>query len=128
MEHVQKKSLSQPDERREFDKGQVELVTLGGMTFGRITLRPGWKWSTSVRPVANTKSCEASHINLHLSGRIHIVMDDGSEHEFGPGDVSFIPPGHDAWVVGEEPMIAIDVTGMADYAKTLATVSEEALV
>jgi hypothetical protein len=112
-----KKSLSRPDETRAFDKGKVELVTVGDVTFGRIHLQPGWKWSTCVKPVAHTESCEASHLTYHISGRLCIRMDDGTEQVFGPGDVSSVPPGHDAWVVGNEPVIAIDISGMRDYAK-----------
>lgn len=117
MERMQKKNLAKPDEQRTFDKGLLQLVTLGGVTFGRATLQPGWKWSTSVKPLVNTKSCEAPHLQYHVSGRLHVVMDDGSEAEFGPGDVSLLPPGHDAWVVGDVPVVVIDVTGMANYAK-----------
>jgi hypothetical protein len=117
MNKMQKKHLSHPDEKRTFDKGQVEVVSLGGVTFGRATLQPGWKWSTCVKPLAKTKSCEASHLQYHVSGRLHVVMDDGSEDEFGPGEVSFLPPGHDAWVVGNEPAVVIDISGMVDYAK-----------
>ena len=115
---MEKKALSAPDEKRSFDKGHVELVTLGGDTFGRVTLQPGWKWSICVKPIAKTKSCEASHLQYHISGRIRVCMDDGSEEEFGPGEVSLLPPGHDAWVVGNEPVVAIDITGMANYAKS----------
>jgi hypothetical protein len=112
-----KKSLSRPEETRAFEKGKVELATVGDVTFGRMTLQPGWKWSTCVKPVAQTESCEASHLTYHVSGRLHIRMDDGTEQEFGPGDVSFVPPGHDAWVVGNEPVVGIDITGMREYAK-----------
>ena len=111
------KNLSKPDEKRTFPNGQVELITIGGVTFGRATLQPGWKWSTHVKPIAKTESCEAPHLQYHISGRIHVVMDDGSEAEFGPGDVSLIPPGHDAWVVGNEPVVIVDISGMTDYAK-----------
>jgi hypothetical protein len=117
MNSLCKKSLSQPDEQRSFEKGHVELASLGGATFGRATLQPGWKWSTCVKPLVKTKSCEAPHLQYHVSGRLHVVMDDGTESEFGPGDVGFIPPGHDAWVVGNEPAVIIDISGMADYAK-----------
>ncbi len=116
-EKMQKKNTSHPDETRTFEKGKVELVTLGGVTFGRATLQPGWKWSTCVKPIARTKSCEAPHLQYHISGRIHVVMDDGSEADFGPGDVSLVPPGHDAWVVGNEPVVMIDISGMTNYAK-----------
>lgn len=117
MAKMQSKNLDRPDERREFEKGKLELVTLGGMTFGRATLEPGWRWSTHVKPIAKTKSCEAPHLQYHVAGRIAIVMDDGAAKEFGPGDVSLIPPGHDAWVVGDEPVVVVDVSGMVNYAK-----------
>ena len=117
MNKMQKKNMSQPDEKRSFDKGEVQLVSLGGITFGRATLQPGWKWSTCVKPLVKTKSCEAPHLQYHVSGRLHVVMDDGTHDEFGPGDVSHLPPGHDAWVVGNEPAVVIDITGMVDYAK-----------
>jgi len=113
---MQSKSLSRADEVREFPQGQLELVTLGGITFGRGTFQPGWKWSNSVKPLANTKSCEAPHLQYHVSGRLHVVMDDGTEATFGPGDVSLLPPGHDAWVVGDDPVVVIDVQGMVNYA------------
>lgn len=117
MPAMQKKNLSKPDESRKFDKGLLELVTLGGLTFGRGTFEPGWKWSTSVKPLVKTKSCEAPHLQYHVSGRLGVRMDDGSEAEFGPGDVSLLPPGHDAWVIGNERVVVIDISGMADYAK-----------
>ena len=115
---MQSKNLSQPDELRTFDKGKLELITIGGVVFGRATLQPGWKWSTSLKALMKTKSCEAPHLQYHVSGRIAVLMDDGSQAEFGPGEVSLIPPGHDAWVVGNEPVVVIDITGMAGYAKT----------
>ena len=114
---MEKKEMAHPDEKRLFPKGQVELVNLGGVTFGRATLQPGWTWSTCVKPIAKTESCQASHLQYHVSGRLHVRMDDGSEDEFGPGDVSSLPPGHDAWVVGNDPVVVIDVTGMENYAK-----------
>ncbi len=114
---MQKKNCSRPDETREFPAGRVELVTLGGVTFGRATLQPGWKWSTSLKPLAKTNSCEAPDLQYHISGRLVVRMDDGSEAEFGPGDVSLLPPGHDAWVAGDEPVVVIDVKGMGEYAK-----------
>ena len=118
MSKMQSKSMSQPDEKRTFEKGQVELVTVGDVTFGRATFQPGWKWSTCVKPLAKTKSCESSHLEYHVSGRLHVRMDDGTEQEFGPGEVALVPPGHDAWVVGNEPVVAIDISGMKEYAKS----------
>ncbi|MGD9578447.1 MAG: cupin domain-containing protein [Syntrophorhabdus sp.] len=117
MGTMKKKSFLKPDEVRTFEKGKVELVTIGTITFGRATFQPGWKWSDSVKPLVNSKSCEAPHLQYHVSGRLHVVMDDGSEDEFVPGDMSLLPPGHDAWVVGDEPVVVVDITGMADYAK-----------
>jgi ethanolamine utilization protein EutQ (cupin superfamily) len=115
---MHKMSFSKPDETRKFDKGQVELITLGGLTFGRATFHKGWKWKTSIQPIAKTKSCEAPHLAYQISGRLHVVMDDGSEQEFGPGDLALVPPGHDAWVVGDESVVMIDVSGMTKYATT----------
>ena len=86
MAKMDKKNLSQPDETRTFDNGKLELVTVGGVTFGRATFQSGWKWSTSIKPLVKTKSYEAPHVQYHVSGRLHVVMDDGSEEEFGPGD------------------------------------------
>lgn len=117
---MQRKSLETPDEVRSFDKGKLELSTLGQITFGRATLYPGWKWSESVKPLVNTEWCEAPHVQYHVSGRLHVLMKDGSEMEFGPGDVGVLPPGHDAWVVGSEPVVVIDISGMKEYAKPKA--------
>jgi hypothetical protein len=117
LTQIEHKNLSEPDEKRTFDRGQVELASVGGVTFGRATLRPGWKWSTCVKPIAKTKSCEAPHLQYHVSGTLHVVMDDGTAEDFGPGEISNIPAGHDAWVVGNEPVVLIDITGMTEYAK-----------
>src|SRR6476620_11850545 len=117
MAKMEKKALAAPDEKRSFDKGRVELVTVGNVTFGRATLQPGWKWSTCVKPIAQTSLCESAHLQIQLSGRLHVVMEDGSEFESATGDVVSIPPGHDAWVVGDEPFVAIDISGMREYAK-----------
>ena len=114
---LEKKSMNSPDEIRIFPKGKVELVKIGGITFGRGTFEPGWKWSESLKPMVKTQSCEAPHTQYHISGRLKVRMDDGSEEEFGPGDVSVLPSGHDAWVVGNEPVVVIDITGMTHYAE-----------
>ena len=117
MMKMQKKSMKSPDETRNFPKGKVELVNIEGVSFGLATFEPGWKWSQSIKPIVKTESCQAPHTNYHLSGRLHVVMNDGTEYEFGPGDIGVVPPGHDAWVVGNEPVVALDITGMVDYAK-----------
>jgi hypothetical protein len=125
MDKMTKKNIEAADEVRTFPKGRLELVKVGGVVFGKATLLPGWKWSESVRDLAGTGSCMAPHTQYHISGRLHVLMDDGSEDEFGPGDFGNIPPGHDAWVVGDEPVVVIDITGMEHYAKQ-APVEERA--
>ena len=117
MVKIQKKRITSPDETRNFPKGKVDLVHFEGVTFGLALFEPGWKWSQSVKPIVKTESCQAPHTNYHISGRLHVVMDDGTELEFGPGDIGVVPPGHDAWVVGNEPVVALDITGMVNYAK-----------
>ena len=116
-ERMQKKSLARPDQTRSFDKGKIELVTVNDVTFGRATLQPGWKWSESIKPVARLESCEMEHLQYIVSGRIHIGMDDGREIECGPGDVINIGPRHNAWVVGKEPLVSIELRGMQYYEK-----------
>ena len=111
------KSLNSPEEVRKFDKGKVELVNVGGAAIGRATFEPGWKWSTCVKPIANTNSCQAAHYGYQLSGTMTTRMDDGAERTSNAGDVLNIPPGHDAWVVGNEPVVIVDFQGMVDYAK-----------
>ncbi len=117
MKKLEVKSFGSPDEVRTFDKGKLELIKVGGALIGRATLQPGWKWSESVKPIAKTESCEAPHFQYHASGTIRIRMDDGTERDVKAGEVSLVPSGHDAWVVGNEPVVLIDFQGMADYAK-----------
>ncbi len=115
MSPIQKRTFTQPDSIRTSDKGKTELVALGGITLGRATLQPGWRWSTSVKPLMDDESCQASHLQYHVSGRLHVVLDDGSEEEFVAGDLSLLPPGHDAWVVGDEPVVTIELSGLVHY-------------
>jgi quercetin dioxygenase-like cupin family protein len=119
MGRMVKKSLDAPEETRPFEdgKGKLELVNLEGGPVGRATFEPGWQWSKHVKPIAGTDSCQASHMGYFVSGRMVIRMDDGEEAEFGPGDFMVCPPGHDAWIVGDEPCVVIDWQGVADYAK-----------
>ena len=114
---VEVKNLNSPEETRNFDKGKVDLVKIGGAMVGRAVFQPGWKWSESVKPIAKTKSCEAPHFQYHVSGTLRVRMDDGTERDLKPGDVSLLPSGHDAWVVGDEPAVVVDFQGMLDYAK-----------
>jgi len=117
MERMETKSLNSPDEIREFGKGRLELVKIGGATVGRAVFEPGWKWSKHVKPIAKTEWCEAPHFQYHVSGTLHVVMKDGTEKDLKAGDVSLLPPGHDAWVVGNEPAVVVDFQGMVEYAK-----------
>lgn len=110
-------SFGKPDEVRKFPKGYLELIHIGSATVGRGVFEPGWKWSESVKPIAGTESCQAPHFQYHVSGVLMVEMDDGVILECHPGDVSLITPGHDAWVVGNEPVILVDFQGMVDYAK-----------
>jgi hypothetical protein len=118
MKTAETKSFAKPDEVRTFPKGKVELVKIGGAVIGRATFEPGWKWSTSVQPLAKTKSCKAPHFQYHVSGIIKIRMDDGTEFECKAGDISLLPEGHDAWVIGNEPVVIVDFQGMVDYARS----------
>jgi ethanolamine utilization protein EutQ (cupin superfamily) len=111
-------SFGSPDEVRPFEgKGQAEVVNLGGHVVGRGTFEPGWKWSENVRPIAETDSCQVSHLAYVMSGRMRVFMDDGSEGECGPGDVVAIPPGHDAETIGDEPCVMLDFGEFGEYAK-----------
>ncbi len=114
-----RKNLSSPEETRPFEdgKGQVEFVSLDTGGVGRATFEPGWQWSKHVKPIAGTDSCQAAHTGYFISGRMKVVMDDGEEAEFGPGDFGVIPAGHDAWIVGDQPCVVIDWQGFTDYAK-----------
>ncbi|HJS67969.1 MAG TPA: cupin domain-containing protein [Nitrososphaera sp.] len=112
-----KKNTNQPDETRRFDKGRIDVTNVGDTSIGRAVMEPGWKWSTSVKPIVKTDSCQINHTMYVISGKMHVRMDDGSEQEFGPGDTGIVPPGHDAWVVGNETFVGVDFTGAKSYAK-----------
>ena len=117
MASMERQSLDGAAETRKFDKGHMEVVTVGGHVVGRATFEPGWKWSESVKPIAGTDSCMVEHVGYIVSGQLKVVMDDGSETDARPGDAFYLAPGHDAWVVGNEPVVALDFQGATDYAK-----------
>jgi hypothetical protein len=118
MATLEAKSIDKPDERRDFPRGHLDLVSLGDQPVGRSTFQPGWRWSESVKPIAGTGSCQFFHVAYVMAGRMHVRADDGSELEIGPGDAVTIPPGHDAWVVGDEDCVMVDFGhDSADYAK-----------
>ncbi|WP_461028049.1 cupin domain-containing protein [Streptomyces sparsus] len=118
-----KRNFDSADEVRPFEdhKGRLELIETDHGPVGRAVFEPGWQWSKHVGSIAGTESCQAAHTGYCVSGRMKIVMDDGQEAEYGPGDFMEVDPGHDAWVVGDEACVALDWTGMADYAKRMAT-------
>ena len=109
-------TFEKPDELRTFEKGKFELVRIAGMTFGRATYDPGWKWSEHVGKALGKKSCDVEHVVLIISGRAAIAMDDGRLIEVAPGDLLHIGPGHDAWVLGEQPYVSLHLMGANDYA------------
>ncbi|MFL5616814.1 MAG: cupin domain-containing protein [Gemmatimonadaceae bacterium] len=111
------KSFQSPDENREFPHGTASILNIGGGSVGRLTFQPGWRWSRDVKPIANTASCEAPHFQYHVSGKLAIRMDDGTEFVAGPGDITSLPSGHDAWVVGDEPAVVVDWYGASSYAR-----------
>jgi hypothetical protein len=110
------KRFEHPDEVREFPKGKFELVSLGGMTIGRATYQPGWKWSVDVGAGLGQSSCHVEHVGMVVSGRATAAMDDGEVIEMKAGDIFYIPPGHDSWVVGDEPYVSLHFMGAGDYA------------
>jgi mannose-6-phosphate isomerase-like protein (cupin superfamily) len=119
MPSLIRKSFDSPEEVRPFegDSGELALVNLDEGPVGRATFLPGWRWSENVKPIAKTDSCEASHMGYFVSGRMKVVMNDGEEMEYGPGDFAVMAPGHDAWVIGDDPCVVIDWQGFADYAR-----------
>lgn len=118
MTSVEAKNLGSPDQTTTpFENGKIENVTVAGVTLMRETLQPGWKWSENVKPVAKTESCQKRHLKYMISGRQKIVMNDGTEVELVPGDFAVIEPGHDAWVVGDEPNVLLEMVAIESSTK-----------
>lgn len=111
------KSFETPDEVRRFENGVVDVIALGDHSVARATFQPGWRWSENVKPLAQTELCEVAHECYFLSGRMHVRMEDGTEAEYKTGDVMYLQPGHDAWIVGDEPCVVLDWAGATTYAK-----------
>lgn len=111
------RSHNSPDEVRTPDKTRVEVVRLEGFTLGRFNFAPGWRWSACVKPVVKTDSCQASHVGYAVAGTIIVRLQDGTEQTIAAGDAYTIPPGHDAWVVGDETFVGIEVMSAEQYAK-----------
>jgi len=118
MSTMQTKSLKAPDEIRTLPKTNIEVISFGDLSLMKLTFQPGWRLSEHVKPTAGTDSCEVPHFNYGISGRLHVRMDDGTESEIGPGDAQILSPGHDAWVVGDEPYVGLDFQGGHLYGKS----------
>jgi quercetin dioxygenase-like cupin family protein len=116
MHSVLLKRFDTPDELRTFEKGQFEIVRLGAMTIGRATYEPGWKWSEHVGPQTGAKSCMVEHVGMVVSGHCKVQMDDGEEFDLKAGEVFYVAPGHDSWVVGHQPYVSLHFLGSEDYA------------
>ncbi|MBV8775235.1 MAG: cupin domain-containing protein [Deltaproteobacteria bacterium] len=116
---AEQKSFRSPGETRAFPNGKAEILKIGGAQIGRLVFEPGWRWSKDVRPLAKTESCQAPHFQYHVSGRLAIKMDDGTEFVAEPGDLTALPVGHDAWVVGDQPAVVIDWWDASNYARAI---------
>lgn len=114
---LQRRRFSEPSDVRTIPRGRIEVVELDDTVVGRMTYEPGWRWSVDVRPIAGTDSCQFHHLGVTISGTVRVQMSDGTELEIGPGDVFEIPPGHDAWVVGDEPWVSVDFEAMRTFGK-----------
>jgi class 3 adenylate cyclase len=124
---LQKRNLSNPSEVRPIGRGQLEFVDLGDVGVGRSTYPPGWRWSEDVKPIVGTDDCEVHHVGVVISGHLHTEMADGSSMDVVPGDVFEIPPHHDAWVVGDEPWVTIDLSGRRNFAKPRDSMADRVL-
>jgi hypothetical protein len=116
MQPIEHKTFTRHDETREFPKGHTEIRKIGGTEIGRLVFQPGWRWSNDVKPIAGTTSCEAPHFQYHVSGRL-ASPDDGTEFVAGPGDITSLSSGHDAWVIGDAPVVVVDWFGASNYAR-----------
>jgi quercetin dioxygenase-like cupin family protein len=114
---AERKVLDQPDEKRTFPNGHFDVVRIAGMTIGRMTLEPGWHWAEHVKPQVGTDSCMVPHGIYVISGRLRSRLNSGEEFDLGPGEAGYVPPGHDGWVVGKEPVVLIEMLGAAEYGR-----------
>jgi quercetin dioxygenase-like cupin family protein len=115
MERLEIINLAQPTETREFSHGRLEVFEIAGQVIGRASYDPGWRWSEHVGPLVGTELCQTEHLGLVISGRCAVKMADGTETTMGPGDLFAIPPGHDSWVVGDEPYVSVHFSGAETY-------------
>ena len=114
---IEQRDFAAPDEVRAFENGRAEVLAIGGMEIGRLVFEPGWRWSDHVRPLAGTELCEAPHFQYHVAGTLRIRTAEGEEFDATPGQVTSLPAGHDAWVVGDEDVVVVDWFGASHYAE-----------
>src|SRR5512141_1626224 len=127
MARLQRRSFEGTKDVRVTGRGRVEVVELDDRVVAKITWQPGWRWSVDVKPIAGTEWCQSHHLAMSLSGRVRVQMQDGVELEIGPGEIYEIPPGHDAWVVGDEPFVSVDFEAMRGFAKADANTTRRTL-
>jgi hypothetical protein len=118
MAELQARSFDSAEDKQTFDNGSAEMVTVAGSILGRLTLQPAWRWSESLKKLVGTDSCQTHHVGYSMSGHLQVIADDGSEQDIKAGDAYNIPPGHDAWVVGDEAFVSVEFRGAAAGAKT----------
>jgi len=124
---LQRLRFSEPSDVRTFPRGRIDVVELDDTVVGRMSYEPGWRWSVDIKPIVGTDTCQYHHLGVTLSGRLRAQMPDGTELEIGPGDLFEIPPGHDAWVVGDEPWVSVDFEAMRTYGKERDATDERTL-
>ena len=117
MAKAEHRNFAEPDEVRTFDLGHADILNTEGGTIGRLVFEPGWRWSKDVKPIAGTDLCEAPHFQYHIAGTLRIQMADGKEFDATPGQLTYLPSGHDAWVVGDETVVVVDWFGASHYAQ-----------
>jgi Adenylate and Guanylate cyclase catalytic domain len=127
MSRTRSRNLDEPDESLAFDHGKVDWVVIADQTIGRTIQEPGWRWSTHIRPIDGGDWCQSRHVGAVIAGRMHIVTDDGDEFDFGPYDVIDLAPGHDAWVLGDEPVISVEWSGVRGWLEPLESLNERVL-
>lgn len=127
MPHPQRKGFAKPDQERRFDHGRVDIVNIGEQTVGRFVFQPGWVWSKDVAPIAGTRSCQHRHFGYTISGSLHVRMENGSEMVIHAGDAYEIPPGHDAWVLGDEPWVSVEFASSATFGVSPDELGERSL-
>src|SRR5438309_8265594 len=124
---LQRRRFTEASDVRTIPRGRIDVVELDDTVVGRMTYEPGWRWSVDIQPIAGTDTCQYHHLGVTLSGRLRVQMPDGTELEIGPGDVFEIPPGHDAWVVGDEPWVSVDFEAMRGYGRAQPTTGRRVL-